>query len=198
MKKLIVTLIAAATVLAVPSVAGAAQGPQDRISCWIPSRAPNVAGPTWRTRPDGVTEVLMQSGRHELLDGPTPLCTEVMPGNYVYTPEAPAVRAYLASLNAPEMVTFGGEQVTAALDLYDWGVLASCESGGDWHIDAGNGFYGGLQIALGTWRAYDGDLFAPLPSLASIDAQLTIARRVLDGQGPDAWPVCRRWAGWLS
>jgi hypothetical protein len=71
-----------------------------------------------------------------------------------------------------------------------WQRLAMCESGGRWHIDTGNGYYGGLQISPGTWRGYGGRRFARLPSGASRAEQIRIAERIKGGQGWGAWPSC--------
>ena len=49
----------------------------------------------------------------------------------------------------------------------DWDRLAQCEAGGNWQINTGNGYYGGLQFNAGTWRAYGGNEFAPLPHQAT-------------------------------
>ena len=76
-----------------------------------------------------------------------------------------------------------------------WDRVAQCESGGNWKINTGNGYYGGLQFAAGTWRAYEGNTYASQAHLATKAEQIAIARRVLAGQGPGAWPVCSRRAG---
>ena len=76
-----------------------------------------------------------------------------------------------------------------------WDTVAACESGGNWATNTGNGFYGGLQFTSGTWLGHGGGEFAPRADLASRDAQITIAQRVLASQGPGAWPVCGRKAG---
>jgi nucleoid-associated protein YgaU len=73
---------------------------------------------------------------------------------------------------------------------HDWSGVAQCESSGNWHINTGNGFYGGLQFTQSTWDAYGGQSFASRADLASESAQITVAERVLDGQGIGAWPVC--------
>jgi resuscitation-promoting factor RpfA len=73
-----------------------------------------------------------------------------------------------------------------------WGHIAQCESGKDWHINTGNGYYGGLQISPTTWQAYGGQAYAPLPHQASRHDQIVIAGRILRGQGIGAWPVCGR------
>jgi resuscitation-promoting factor RpfA len=76
-----------------------------------------------------------------------------------------------------------------------WDRVAQCESGGNWHINTGNGFYGGLQFAASTWRGYGGTKYAPRADLASKAQQIAVAQRVLASQGPGAWPVCSRRAG---
>lgn len=76
-----------------------------------------------------------------------------------------------------------------------WDAVAACESGGNWAINTGNGFYGGLQFTRQTWLAYGGGAYAPTANLASRDQQIAIAQKVLAGQGPGAWPVCSRKAG---
>lgn len=76
-----------------------------------------------------------------------------------------------------------------------WDALAQCESGGNWAISTGNGFYGGLQFTRQTWLGYGGGAYAATANLASRDQQIAIAQRVLAGQGPGAWPVCSVRAG---
>jgi LysM repeat protein len=76
-----------------------------------------------------------------------------------------------------------------------WDRVAACESGGNWHINTGNGYYGGLQFSAGTWRAHGGTAYASRADLASKGAQIAVAERVLNTQGPGAWPVCGLRAG---
>jgi hypothetical protein len=73
-----------------------------------------------------------------------------------------------------------------------WDKIAQCESGGDWSIATGNGYYGGLQFTPETWRNHGGK---GMPQDASRDAQIAVAERVLADQGWGAWPVCSRRAG---
>ena len=69
-----------------------------------------------------------------------------------------------------------------------WDRLAGCESGGNWHINTGNGYYGGLQFNLGTWHAYGG---TGLPSDHSREDQIAVATRLRDASGGyGAWPAC--------
>ncbi len=71
-----------------------------------------------------------------------------------------------------------------------WDRLAQCESGGNWSINTGNGYYGGLQFSAGTWRAYGGGQYAPYANQATRDQQIAIAKKVQAGQGWGAWPAC--------
>ncbi|MFD3752801.1 transglycosylase family protein [Streptomyces cyaneofuscatus] len=76
-----------------------------------------------------------------------------------------------------------------------WEKVAACESSGNWAINTGNGYYGGLQFSGPTWAAFGGTQYAPRADLATRDQQIDIAERVLDGQGPGAWPACSVKAG---
>jgi hypothetical protein len=80
-----------------------------------------------------------------------------------------------------------------AAPSHNWDGVARCESGGNWHINTGNGFYGGVQFSASTWLAYGGGSYAHRADLASKSAQITIAEKVLRGQGRGAWPVCGRY-----
>jgi resuscitation-promoting factor RpfA len=69
----------------------------------------------------------------------------------------------------------------------NWDAVATCESGGNWAINTGNGFFGGLQFTLSTWHANGG---VGMPQHASRETQIAVANRVLQTQGIGAWPVC--------
>ncbi len=71
-----------------------------------------------------------------------------------------------------------------------WDAIAQCESGGNWAINTGNGYYGGLQFAASTWTAYGGGAYAPTANLATREQQIAIAEKVLAAQGWGAWPAC--------
>lgn len=79
-----------------------------------------------------------------------------------------------------------------------WDRVASCESSGNWQINTGNGFYGGLQFTQSTWQSFGGTQYAARADLATRDQQIEVARRVLAVQGPGAWPVCGLQAGLTS
>jgi LysM repeat protein len=76
-----------------------------------------------------------------------------------------------------------------------WDRIAACESGGNWSINTGNGYYGGLQFTQSTWDAYGGQAYASRADLASRDAQIAVATKVQASQGWGAWPVCSYKAG---
>lgn len=80
----------------------------------------------------------------------------------------------------------------SATTSVNWDAIAQCESGGNWAIDTGNGFYGGLQFTLGTWRANGG---TGMPQDASRATQIQVAESVLASQGIGAWPVCGKRGG---
>jgi murein DD-endopeptidase MepM/ murein hydrolase activator NlpD len=88
-----------------------------------------------------------------------------------------------------------GAGAAQAADVDTWNKVAACESTGDWSVNTGNGYYGGLQFTRSTWEAYGGARYAPRADLATRDQQIAVAERVLDGQGPGAWPVCSGRAG---
>lgn len=83
----------------------------------------------------------------------------------------------------------------AAADSGVWDRIAQCESGGDWHINTGNGYYGGLQFSAATWRAYGGTAYASTADKASKGQQIAVATKVQRAQGWNAWPTCSARAG---
>ncbi|MFK4144840.1 transglycosylase family protein [Streptomyces sp. NPDC004065] len=88
-----------------------------------------------------------------------------------------------------------GAGAAHAADSATWNKVAACESSGDWSVNTGNGYYGGLQFTRSTWEAYGGTRYAPRADLATRAQQIAVAEKVLDGQGPGAWPVCSVRAG---
>ena len=94
-----------------------------------------------------------------------------------------------AAVAAPLSSTFNGANAATGRT---WDRLAQCESGGNWHINTGNGYYGGLQFNLGTWRAYGG---TSRPDLVSREQQIAIAEKVRAASGGyGAWPHCGKLA----
>ncbi|GEC02844.1 hypothetical protein SSP24_04990 [Streptomyces spinoverrucosus] len=90
---------------------------------------------------------------------------------------------------------FVGTGAAHAADPATWDKVAACESSNDWNINTGNGYYGGLQFSQSTWEAYGGTAYAARADLATKDQQIAVAEKVLDGQGPGAWPTCSQRAG---
>ncbi|GGO53112.1 hypothetical protein GCM10012287_38980 [Streptomyces daqingensis] len=82
-----------------------------------------------------------------------------------------------------------------AASVSTWDKVAECESSGNWSINNGNGFHGGLQFTQSTWSSFGGTKYAPRADQATKDQQIAIAEKVLEGQGPKAWPLCGPKAG---
>jgi resuscitation-promoting factor RpfB len=104
------------------------------------------------------------------------------------------IKSKLLSKPVTEVVLVGTKKKTAAKSSGSstpsgsvWDKLAKCESGGNWSINTGNGYYGGLQFSLSTWRAYGG---SGLPSNASRERQIAIAKKLQADAGWGAWPAC--------
>jgi len=76
-----------------------------------------------------------------------------------------------------------------------WDAVAACESGGNWAINTGNGYYGGLQFSSSTWKSSGGTSFAARADQATRAEQILTAQHVLASQGPGAWPTCGARAG---
>ncbi|WP_229070345.1 transglycosylase family protein [Actinoplanes sp. DH11] len=77
----------------------------------------------------------------------------------------------------------------------NWDVLAKCESGGRWHINTGNGYYGGLQFSRSTWKANGGAKYARTADKATKGEQIRIAEKLYKKRGLKPWPVCGKKAG---
>jgi resuscitation-promoting factor RpfA len=115
---------------------------------------------------------------------------------------APSTASKLRRRAATVAATAGVAAVTPLLatspahaDSVNWDAVASCESGNNWSINTGNGYYGGLQFSQGTWNAYGGGSYAPAANQASRSQQIAVAEKVLQGQGIGAWPVCGKRSG---
>ncbi|WP_282599330.1 transglycosylase family protein [Brevibacterium sp. R8603A2] len=88
----------------------------------------------------------------------------------------------------------GGLKTYTTIDPV-WDRLAQCESGGNWKINTGNGYYGGLQFSASTWKAFGGHKYAKNAHLATREQQIEIAQKVQKVQGWGAWPACTRKLG---
>ena len=91
-----------------------------------------------------------------------------------------------AAIAAPLMTATSASAATQS----QWDTVAQCESGGDWSINTGNGFYGGLQFDSGTWIGAGGGAYAQRADLASREQQIAIANKIADARGSSPWPVC--------
>lgn len=93
----------------------------------------------------------------------------------------------------PKVVRVGakpGTEVPPVENGATWDALAQCEAGGNWHINTGNGYYGGVQFDQNTWERQGGLEYAPRADLATREEQIAIASRTQERQGWDAWPSC--------
>ncbi|MGW1023234.1 transglycosylase family protein [Streptomyces sp. NPDC002577] len=100
-----------------------------------------------------------------------------------------------AALLAPLALLTAATGTAQAADSGVWDRIAQCESGGNWNINTGNGYYGGLQFSAGTWRAYGGTAYAATADKASKAQQIAVATKVQQAQGWGAWPTCSARAG---
>jgi LysM repeat protein len=91
-----------------------------------------------------------------------------------------------AAVAAPLMAAGNASAATES----EWDAVAQCESGGNWSINTGNGYYGGLQFSASTWAAYGGTQYASTADQASKSQQIQVAEKVLAAQGKGAWPNC--------
>lgn len=99
---------------------------------------------------------------------------------------------------APATTTTAPAPVTTSSGGTVWDAIAQCESGGNWAINTGNGYYGGLQFLQSTWLANGGGAYASLPSEASREQQIAIATKVRDAAGGySPWPACAASLGLL-
>lgn len=104
----------------------------------------------------------------------------------------------IAKSKAPAIKrTNTGAVAPAVTDGSVWDALARCESGGNWAINTGNGYYGGLQFNTGTWLGNGGGAYAPRADLATREQQIDIASRVAAARGFKPWPACARKLGLL-
>ncbi|MGO9158978.1 transglycosylase family protein [Mycobacterium sp.] len=88
-----------------------------------------------------------------------------------------------------------GTEVPAVSNGSTWDAIAGCEAGGNWGINTGNGYYGGVQFDQGTWEANGGLRYAPRADLATREEQIAVAEVTRARQGWGAWPVCSGRAG---
>ncbi len=132
---------------------------------------------------DGKLESRNQTGTQVTKN---PVNQVVAVGTKVAAPAPAPAPAPATTTPAPS----AGNTSGAGLNLANaamWDRIARCESGGNWHINTGNGYYGGLQFAQSTWLANGGADFAGRADLASREQQITVANRVYAKSGTQAW-----------
>lgn len=140
--------------------------------------------------PAGLADRGLLSARGGITTAPLS-SAEAIEGDALPTPGSVEMEATLHSVAAPprpapaprRAVTYSGDSV--------WDDLARCESGGNWSINSGNGYYGGLQFSHGTWHDFGGGEFAEYPHLASRAEQIVVAERLRAVRGYQPWPACR-------
>lgn len=91
---------------------------------------------------------------------------------------------------AVEVEPVESKPAPAVSDGSVWDSIAQCESGGNWAINTGNGYQGGLQFNPQTWNAYGGGEYAASADQASREQQIAVAEKVQAAQGWGAWPAC--------
>ncbi len=133
------------------------------------------------------------SGRDDATATSVAMTSEALWAVPLPTPASAPMEATLLNIATPKpapaapapqrVVTFDGDTV--------WDALAQCESGGNWAINTGNGYYGGLQFSLATWQGYGGGEFAAYPHEASREQQIATAERLHAARGYAPWPACR-------
>ncbi|WP_241249695.1 resuscitation-promoting factor [Rhodococcus sp. X156] len=105
-------------------------------------------------------------------------------------PPAPAPAPAAAPAPVAAVVKSGGAPAPAVANGAVWDRLAQCEAGGNWSINTGNGYYGGVQFDRGTWLSNGGGAYAPLPHQATREQQIAVASKVAAGRGFSPWPSC--------
>ncbi len=168
--------------LAARSAAPAPPAPIDHLLADAPAVAIDLDRSLLSARGSAVAPGFgVQSEMIEAAPIPTPVSAP-MEATLLTVPTPRAVAA--APAPAPQsIVTFDGSTV--------WDALAQCESGGNWAINTGNGYYGGLQFGLGTWEGYGGGEFAAYPHEATREQQIVVAERLHAARGYQPWPACR-------
>ncbi|HEY3737884.1 MAG TPA: transglycosylase family protein [Jatrophihabitans sp.] len=84
----------------------------------------------------------------------------------------------------------GTKELPPVAASLNWDAVAACESGGNWSINTGNGFYGGVQFDYGTWLSYGGGKYASRADLATKQEQIAVATKLYEARGSSPWPVC--------
>ncbi len=148
-----------------------------------------------------IQDPTMNMSRHVVeipgITGMQDVTFEVSTVNGVETRRWP-VKNEIVAPALPSVVRVGakpGTYVPPVRNGASWDALSACESGGNWAINTGNGFYGGVQFNQSTWERHGGLRYAPRADLATREEQIAIAESTRARQGWGAWPVCSSRAG---
>ncbi|HEX7368602.1 MAG TPA: transglycosylase family protein [Candidatus Saccharimonadales bacterium] len=133
-------------------------------------------------------QIRIPAAGEQLPDRPLPVSAPAVPASAPVS--EPVVTAAVSTPVPVQTRTVAYQPDSSGTSV--WDRIAQCESGGDWSIDTGNGFYGGLQFTLSSWQAVGG---SGLPSQASREEQIARAQMLQARQGWGAWPVCSVRAG---
>ncbi|MFR9673747.1 transglycosylase family protein [Streptomyces sp. TR06-5] len=119
-----------------------------------------------------------------------------------YRARLSSTRARIATLAGTAGAAFALPLISAsnarAASVDTWEQVAQCESSGNWGINTGNGYYGGLQFSQSSWEAAGGTRYASRADLATKNQQISVAEELLEMQGPGAWPICGSQGGLTS
>lgn len=153
--------------------------PADRVQVLLPA-APGPLAVLSR----GSLSERQQAGTPAISNGAESLAVAPLP-----TPNSAPMVATLRRIATPRPAPAAGGGVP--VDGNVWDLLAQCESGGNWAINTGNGYYGGLQFNYSTWLSNGGGQFAEYAHLATREQQIIIAEQLHARRGFQPWPACR-------
>jgi len=187
----------ASIALVVASVFSAA--PKDIQSVDLARKPSVVSAPKLDNQFDDITKKLnkLEESKNKknevVLVNPQQVVEDVVPQQHdVYLGEGTGNQGDISEVETQDSNTGEQEDPVTNIDSEDavWDRLAECESSGNWSINTGNGYYGGLQFAASTWTGFGGDKYAPRADLATREQQIDIAKKVQEVQGWGAWPAC--------
>ena len=151
--------------------------------------------------PDGelVASLVAPAQRAVATDGATSVASpeDLLVVSAAPPPGAPAHEAEVVTLPPPPppppppRAAPAVDASSFVVDESVWDALAQCESGGNWSINTGNGYYGGLQFSYDTWHASGGGAYAEYPHQATREEQIAVAENLHAARGFAPWPACR-------
>lgn len=158
----------------------------------VPAHARDASEEPWETAVAPTAAVAVAGAVPGAVSGPGPGTVAESVAETVAGVVAEAVSGAVSSSADAVRAAAAVPGYACAADQWPWGCVAECESSGRWHVNTGNGFYGGLQFWQPTWVEHGGTKYAPRADLATRPQQITIAEEVLRTQGWGAWPVCSK------